>query len=67
METNAPPEITEIEEGAKRAGIKMSVLFRRAGIPPSTFWRWKHRKADPGLSGLKRVQAALRELVGEAA
>ena len=56
---SAIQEIVAIEAAAKRADLAMGEILRDAGVNPSTWWRWKRGKVDPGLSLFRRVEAAL--------
>lgn len=52
---------------AKAHGVPMSRLCDATGIDPTTPSRWRRGLADPSLSKLLELQAALAKIVGEQA
>lgn len=54
---------SEVEELAKKAGLPMYEVCRRAGIAQSTFTRWKNGSTTPGMGVYER----LRDVVKDAA
>lgn len=49
--------IREIEERAWEARVSISLLCQRAGIHPTTFWKWKksRRNPQPGGASIKSL------------
>lgn len=43
--------ILDIERRARSARVSIASLCRRAGISPSTFWRWKATDLNPDPTG----------------
>ena len=44
---NQQEAIAEIEREARRAGFSIAQLCKRAGVHPSSFWRWKQTPGNP--------------------
>lgn len=57
-----PIEVTEIEASAKAAGLKMTRVLARAGVPYTAWWRWKHRDVDPQTKSLRKVRQAIADM-----
>ena len=57
-----PIEVTEIEESAKAAGLLMTTVLAKAGVPYTAWWRWKHRSVDPRTSSLRKIREAIQEM-----
>lgn len=62
--------IADIEAQARRIGVSMSDVCRRAEIHPTTFSRWKKSERNPEPTGatiksLTALQAALAALSAE--
>ncbi len=48
----------EIEARAKDAGMSIVEVCRKAGIAPSTFYRWKAGETEPTLGVYQRLYDA---------
>jgi transcriptional regulator with XRE-family HTH domain len=59
--------IAEIEERAKKLGLSISEVCRRAGVHPTTFSRWKLSELNPDPVGatIKSLRALTDVLDGE--
>ena len=53
------PEITDIETRAEEAKVPMGHVLADADVAATTWWRWRHGKAEPRLSTLRKVRSAL--------
>ena len=53
------PTPTEIEDEARKQGLSMREVVRRAGLTTPTFWEWKRGKQSITLSSLLKLLAAL--------
>lgn len=53
----------DIEGMARRAGIPMAHLCRRAGVSPSIFSRWKSGENEPSLGNYRRIRDAAEAAV----
>jgi transcriptional regulator with XRE-family HTH domain len=49
----------EMEAKAKELGLSMEVLCERAGIAPSTFYRWKAGTTSPSVAIYQRLCEAM--------
>lgn len=57
----------ELEALAKKAGVTMSAVCARAGIPRSTWWRWQRGDHESPTMGTRlKLAEALRDLSQEA-
>ncbi len=61
------PEILEIETRAEAAGVKMAVVLRAAGVPASTWWRWRKGGVEPRFATLRKVRHSLDRLTAATA
>ena len=61
------PQITDIEDRAKAAKIPMTAILTDADVQASTWWRWRHAKAEPRLATLRKVRQALETRLAEQA
>lgn len=59
------PEISDIEQRAAGADIKMSEVLRLAGVAQTTWWRWGEGHFEPRIKTLRRVRTALDDLIVE--
>jgi transcriptional regulator with XRE-family HTH domain len=48
----------EITARAKKAGMRIREVCERAGINPTTFWRWRKGKTAPSLAVYQRLYDA---------
>ena len=53
------PTPGDIEQAAAAAGISVAAACRLAGIPRSTFARWKNGQSDPSLGTVQRLADAI--------
>lgn len=51
----------QIERRAKRAGVDMGIICRRAGVARSVFTRWKNGTYEPHLDNYRRLVLAVKE------
>lgn len=49
----------QIEVMAWHAELTISDMCKRAGIAPSTWWRWRRGKTEPTLGVYRRIVAAV--------
>jgi hypothetical protein len=49
-----------IEKAAKKRGVKMSAILRKANVNHSTWWRWKHGKHSPLMKTVTRILDAVK-------
>jgi transcriptional regulator with XRE-family HTH domain len=48
----------DVEDMAKKAGMTMAEVCRRAGVAKSTFTRWKNGSTEPTLDVYRRLRDA---------
>ncbi|MFC0633264.1 helix-turn-helix domain-containing protein [Brevundimonas balnearis] len=65
--TQPQPEVLEVEARAEAVQIKMSVVLREAGVPASTWWRWRKGGVEPKVTTLRKVRHSLDRLASEQA
>jgi len=53
------PQISDIEDRAKAAGLQMAPILRDADVAATTWWRWRSGGVEPKLGTLRRVREAL--------
>lgn len=53
--------IPQIERAARKIGLSLPQLCKRAGIDPWTWRRWKRGTHQPQIGKLKQLQRALEE------
>lgn len=53
------PEVIEVEQRAKGAGITMASVLAEVGVAQSTWWRWREGGVEPRLGTLRKVAHAL--------
>lgn len=58
--------VAEVETAAMSAGVAMRDVLARAGVAPSTYWRWRKEGRWPSTSTLARLRAAVADLAGAA-
>lgn len=58
------PQVIDLAQRAKAANVRMSDVLAECGVAVSTWWRWRERGADPKLTTLRRLQAALDARIG---
>lgn len=58
--------VAEVESAAISAGVAMRDVLARAGVAPSTYWRWRKEGRWPSTSTLARLRAAVADLAGAA-
>lgn len=66
--TNPTPEIEDIpamEAALEGAGIKLQDFQSRAGIHPSTWWRWKIGRFEPHRSSWRAVVKTYHLMLAE--
>jgi transcriptional regulator with XRE-family HTH domain len=56
---NVAPEVIEVEQRAKGAGLTMASILAEVGVAQSTWWRWRKGGVEPRLSTLREVAHAL--------
>jgi predicted transcriptional regulator len=59
------PLVADLNDRAFRAGIRISDMLRRAGVPQSTWTRWRDRRSSPRLETIERLDAALSAIEEE--
>lgn len=62
--------IRDIEERAWEERVSISLLCQRAGIHPTTFWKWKKSQRNPkpggaSITSLKKLFDALDDIAAE--
>lgn len=62
-EKQAAPEVEEIEALATTANVSMSVVLKRAGVAPTTWWRWRKGAFDPRQATLRKIRGVLDETI----
>jgi transcriptional regulator with XRE-family HTH domain len=50
---------SQIQKAAKKRGVKMSAILRKANVAHSTWWRWKHGKHSPLMKTVTRIVDAV--------
>lgn len=50
---------TEIEERARKLGIPVRELLKRAGVNRATWWRWKSRRYSPRQATAEKIESVL--------
>ena len=56
------PEVIELEELAKSAGVPIGKALRKAKVASSTYWRWRHDGKEPLTTTVRKIKAAIAEL-----
>ncbi|WP_453978581.1 helix-turn-helix domain-containing protein [Brevundimonas sp. Marseille-Q4549] len=56
---NVAPEVIEVEQRAKDAGLTMASILSEVGVAQSTWWRWRKGGVEPRLGTLRDVAHAL--------
>jgi DNA-binding phage protein len=56
---NVAPEVIEVEQRAKDAGLTMASILAEVGVAQSTWWRWRKGGVEPRLGTLRDVAHAL--------
>ena len=59
------PEILAVEAAASSADVSLAAILARAEVNPTTWWRWVRGHADPRLTTIRRVRAALDAILEE--
>lgn len=54
--------IGRLEQDARRVGVSMTELCKRAGLSPSTFFRWKHDGRSFTADSYNRLVLTLRQI-----
>lgn len=60
------PEVEELERLAQAASVPMGDALKRAGVAPSTYYRWREGLVDPLTTTLRRIRIAIDELASAA-
>ena len=58
---NTPPIVAELVDRAKRAGLTMSEVCRRAGVAETTPSRWKSGIFEPRFRTVAKMTAVIDE------
>lgn len=53
------PEVIEVEQRAKCAGLTMASILAEVGVAQSTWWRWREGGVEPRVGTLRKVRHAL--------
>jgi DNA-binding phage protein len=53
------PEVIEVEQRAKSAGLTMASILAEVGVAQSTWWRWREGGVEPRIGTLRKVSHAL--------
>jgi transcriptional regulator with XRE-family HTH domain len=56
------PSIEKIDARRAAAGLSIAALCARAGVHPTTYWRWQRRGVEGNLRTLTRLATALEAL-----
>ncbi len=57
----------QVRDRAAKALVTMDTLFAKAGISPSTFWRWEKGKSDIRPLAREKIRQALEAIERERA
>lgn len=55
--------INEIEERADFLGMSPGKLFKKSGLAPSQFYRWKNNETSPTYNSVTRIKQTINILV----
>lgn len=61
------PEVEELTTLAKDANVPITRALARAGVANSTYWRWVHAGKEPMTGSIRKVRAAIEEIIAERA
>lgn len=61
------PEVEELKALAQDAKIPITRALARAGVANSTYWRWVHEGKEPMTGSIRKVRAAIEEIIAERA
>lgn len=61
-----PLQFSDIESERRSAKLTQVALCRRAKVDPTTYCRWKNGEFEPGSESLRKLHAALGQLIAEA-
>lgn len=67
LDTPAESPVDSLARRAKKAGVRMADICKRAKVAQSTPSRWKAGTFEPKLRTLRRLEEALAELAAETA
>lgn len=56
---NVAPEVIEVEQRAKDAGLTMASVLAEVGVAQATWWRWRKGGVEPRIGTLRKVAHAL--------
>jgi transcriptional regulator with XRE-family HTH domain len=54
--------MNRIELAAQKKGVSLTEFFKKAGIAPSTWTRWRRKDTEPTLKKWRKVEEAARDL-----
>lgn len=53
------PEVIEVEQRARAAGLTMASVLEAVGVAPATWWRWRKGGVEPRVGTLRKVSHEL--------
>lgn len=53
------PEVIEVEQRAREAGLTMASVLEAVGVAPATWWRWRKGGVEPRVGTLRKVSHEL--------
>lgn len=60
---NVAPEVIEVEQRAKAAGMTMASILAEVGVAQTTWWRWRKDGVEPRIGTLRKVRHALERRI----
>lgn len=61
---NIPATLERLEALAKAAGVGKMEIYRRLGVQPSTYSRWRKGELTPSLQNWAKVDQLMKQLEG---